>query len=375
MTRVLHVISGLQTGGAETMLAQLAGALQARGLPQHVVSMRGRGTHAERLEASNVPVASLEVTSLLNAPGGMLKLARLIAKLEPDIVQGWMYHGNIFAALAHRLVHGQARRALIWNLRASNMDAVRYGRILRLSARLSSWPSLIVANSETGAEFHVGQGFRPRRLCVIPNGVDTTRFRPDPSARAEVRHELEIPENAIVAIHVARVDPMKDHAMFLSAMERLPGLIALMVGRGTQRLSAPPNVRILGLRDDTARLYAASDIVVSTSAFGEGFSNVLSEGMSAGLVPVATDVGDARRIVGAAGHIVEPGNVADLVAAIAEEAALPREQLRRRGEDARARIVVNFALPKAVEAFAGLYEEACCIAAKARQSTPAPTDA
>ena len=89
---------------------------------------------------------------------------------------------------------------------------------------------------------------------------------------------------------------MKDHATFLAAMAELPSLTGVMVGEGTSELAAPPNVRALGRRRDTPALYAAADIVASTSAFGEGFSNVIAEGMSAGLVPVATDVGDAAAL-------------------------------------------------------------------------------
>ena len=96
-----------------------------------------------------------------------------------------------------------------------------------------------------------------------------------------------------------------------------------------KELAAPPNVRALGRRRDTEALYAAADIVASTSAFGEGFSNVIAEGMSAGLVPVATDVGDARRIVGDTGSIVAPRNSQAFAAALREIAALPAAERRR----------------------------------------------
>ncbi len=105
-------------------------------------------------------------------------------------------------------------------------------------------------------------------------------------------------------------------------------------------------------------LYAAADIVASTSAFGEGFSNVIAEGMSAGLVPVATDVGDARRIVGDAGTVVAPGDAQAFAAALRDIAALAAAERSRRGLAARQRIIANFTLAKAVDAFARLYAEA-----------------
>jgi glycosyltransferase involved in cell wall biosynthesis len=355
---VLHVISGLGTGGAEAMLLQVASALQARGMPQHVVSVTDRGRYADEFEARGITVTAFDVKSVIGGLRGALQLARLIEQLQPRVVQGWMYHGDLMALFAHAIARGRAGRRLYWNLRASNMDRGRYGWLLRLTAFLSRWPDLVIANSQAGADYHIGLGYRPRRLEVIANGIDTDKFRPDPEARKAVRAELNIPADAVVVIHVARVDPMKDHATFLAAMRTIPHVQAIMVGSGTDQLTVPPNVRALGLRSDTARLYAAADIVVSTSAFGEGFSNAIGEGMSAGLIPIATDVGDARRIAGDTGWIVAPGDPAAVAGALGEVAALSEAERRRRGLAARDRIVANFTLAQATEAFARLYAAA-----------------
>src|SRR5262245_8084970 len=143
MTRVLHVISGLGIGGAETALVQLAAALQMRGIPQHVAVVGALDDQAETLCECNVGVTVLGLTGTASLPGGVLRLANLIRSLDARIVQGWMYHGNILAALAHRLAPGRRRRQLFWNLRASDMDAARYGRVIRAGALLSRWPDLI----------------------------------------------------------------------------------------------------------------------------------------------------------------------------------------------------------------------------------------
>ena len=132
-----------------------------------------------------------------------------------------------------------------------------------------------------------------------------------------------------------------------------------MVGAGTEAFVCPPNVRALGARRDIEHVYAAADLVVSSSAFGEGFSNVLAEGMSAGLVPVATDVGDARRIVGPTGRVVAPRSAAALAAAIKAEATLSADERCNRGLQARTRIVGSFARAGAINAYADLYRELC----------------
>jgi glycosyltransferase involved in cell wall biosynthesis len=355
MTDVMYVMSGLGRGGAETMLVQLAAGLRARGLTQHVVSLSALDAFAGDLRVAGVDVTVLNAQSPLSLVGAMATLLRSVQHLRPRILQGWMYNGNIAATLAHYLCPGRRERRLFWNLRASNMDEARYGRIVRLSALLSRLPDLVIANSQAGAAFHLARGLRPQRLEVVDNGIDTRRFRPDPALRKRVRAELAIADDALVVIHVARVDPMKDHDNFLAAMAQLPSVAGIMVGDGTQALSAPSNVRALGLRRDTERFYAAADAVASSSAFGEGFSNVIAEGMSTGLVPVATDVGDARRIVGETGFIVPPRDPQALARAIGEAASLPRTEFAQRAASARARILANFSLDTAIERYRQLY--------------------
>ncbi len=354
MIDVLHVISGLGTGGAETMLVRLAAMLRARGLTQHVIGLGSQDALAADLRATGVGLTVLGARSAASVAGAA-RLWRMVNDLRPRVLQGWMYHGNLAASLSHNTCPGRRDRKLFWNLRASNMDAQRYGRIVRLSALLSPQADLVIANSEAGLTFHHDRGFRPKRSAMIANGIDTEKFRPDAQACNEVRAELGIAGDAVVALHVARVDAMKDHAGFLAAMAAAPSVLGVMVGDGTRELAVPPNVRALGLRRDTSRLYAAADVVASTSAFGEGFSNVIAEGMSAGLVPVATDVGDARAIVGATGWVVAPRDPAAFGAAINEAAMLPAAERQRRGLAARERIVANFTLDRAADAFARLY--------------------
>lgn len=355
MTTVLHVISGLELGGAETTLVNLARELQARGLPQHVVSLRDEGAFGDDLRQSGIVLSTLNLKSAVQAPVGLIHLLQLMRRRRPGIVQGWMYHGNLLAALGHRMAPGRDKRRLLWNLRASNMDAARYARDMRLGAALSAWPDVIIANSEAGAAFHREKGYRARRLEVIVNGIDTERFKPDAEARATLRAELGISLETVVVIHAARVDPMKDHATCLAALAAVPQVRAILVGAGTTDLPLPPNVKALGIRHDVERLYAVADIVVSSSAFGEGFSNALAEGMSVGLTPVATDVGDAGLIVGDTGHVVPPGDPQALAAAVAASATESPVERQSRGAAARARIVERFSMAKAVAMYEDLY--------------------
>ena len=341
-------------------------------MPQHIICVGALDTYSSELRSRGVTVTVLGVKGWPRLPGAVLRVARIIRSLKPGVVQGWMYHGNILAAVAHLIAGRRETRRLFWNLRASNMDAVRYGRVMRACAALSRLPDLVIANSSVGMDFHVDRGFRPRRRQVIGNGVDTEKFRPDPQRRAAGRGEFGIAPDTVVAIHVARVDRMKDHDTLLAALRSIPQVRTLLVGANTETLPLPGHVRGLGVRRDIEQIYPLADIVVSSSAYGEGFSNVIAEGMSAGLVPIATDVGDARVIVGETGAVVPPSDAAALAEALAAAAAeLPQER-EARGLRARARIVERFPLQQTIEAYASLYTS---YAAKVARPLSAPVSA
>jgi glycosyltransferase involved in cell wall biosynthesis len=358
--RVLHVIAGLETGGAETMLAALVAA-KPPGLVQSVVSMVPGGAQAARIAAAGVPLQTLAMRRGRPDPMALLRLARLIRTAEPHVVQSWMYHADIAATLALALGGLRGRTRLAWNLRCSDMAGRQYGAMFRVVRRLwvmlAPRADLVLANSQAGLDYHVRLGLRARATRVIPNGIDTGRFRPDGEARDRVRRQFGLPADARVAVHVARVDPMKDHATMLAAIERVPGASLLLIGRGTEALARPPRVLGLGERDDVPALLAAGDLVVSSSAYGEGFSNALAEGMAAGLAAVATDVGDARLILGDTGRVVPPRNPAALGEAIAALLDEAPEACRTRAAAARARIVERFAIARCVAGFVEIYRE------------------
>src|SRR5262245_57401980 len=180
--RILHVISGLGIGGAERVLVQLVGILKDRGLPQRVVSLTDQNAWRDELAKSGVPTQTLPIGSLTSALLAVIRLSKIIEREQPDVVQGWMPHGNLIAALAHRLARRRQTRQLIWGLRASNVQLLKHLRMVWLTSRISSWPDAIIAASEESADFHVQHGYRADRMTVIHNCVDTIRFRPNSAA-------------------------------------------------------------------------------------------------------------------------------------------------------------------------------------------------
>jgi len=361
---VLHIIAGLGIGGAERILAALVTAPRPSAHPQAVADLLAGGALAPEIRAAGVAVREIGLTGALGVPRAIGALARLIRELEPAAIQTWMYYADLLGLWALERSGRRAATRLYWGIRCSDMDRSRYGLALRWTiaacARRAARPDAVIANSYAGREVHRKLGYAPRAFAVIPNGIDTARFRPDPDARRHLRAELGIAESDFVAVHAARVDPMKDHATLIAAARLCPGIVFLAAGKDTGSLDGPANLRGLGVRADMPALYAAADAAISTSAFGEGFSNVLGEGMAAGLPAIATDVGDARAIIGAAGSVVPPRDSGALAAALerlARAGVAERAERAALGAAARARIEEKFSLARCVAAFDALHRE------------------
>lgn len=355
--KVLHVITGLQTGGAERMLANLCIASRHAGGSPVVVALCPGGSQYERLRDAGIPVFSLGMKQGVPSVGGLVRLARLLRRECPDVVQSWMYHADLYGLLALWLSGRRRHTRLYWGVRCSDMDLSRYGLVLRLTVRLCAWLSRsvdgIVVNSHAGAHIHRRLGYPARRMTVIDNGFDTESFRPDPGHRAAMRQLLGLADDAFVVGCVARVDEMKDYPTLIAALDKLEDAVCVAVGKGTEVLRNVRGLIPLGERQDVGRLLNAFDVLISASVT-EGFSNAIGEAMTTGVPVIATDVGDSRRIVGDAGIIVPPRNPTALAAAV-ERLRQDPEERRAMGRMARRRIEQHFSLQRSLEAFEALY--------------------
>jgi len=317
---VVHVIAGLGLGGAERMLVNLVGYERPEKPRQTVVNLLPDGEFRTIIQEKGVALRSLGLSRPTQAVSGAWRLARLFRELEPSAIQSWMYNADLMSYWAWQWSGLKRTVPLYWGVRCSDMDLARYPRRLRLTvqacARRSGRVSGIVVNSRAGVSAHRDLGYDTRRVTVIENGIDLRVFRPDPAAGQAARRALDIAPDATIVLHVARVDPMKDHALMLKVAAARPDLTFLAVGTGTQALTGPPNVRGLGPRQDMPALYNAADIAILTSAFGEGFPNVLGEAMACGTPVVTTEVGDAAVLVDNTGQAVPTGDDRAFVTAL-----------------------------------------------------------
>lgn len=362
--RVLHVITNLRLGGAEQQLARLVEESARDGAETRVIGvacLREGGAVADHLEACGVRVFRLGA----RGPVGFLRAARELGRLlrseRADVAVGWLYHAAIALSLPGVTPTGCR---IAWNIRGTLPDARdRLGtRIAVVVARmLASRAARIVYNSEAARKEHERTGFPSDAGLVIANGFEM------PKAGVRTPDSGE----PLVAL-VARHHVMKDFPTFLKAIAvlRRSGVPvrAVLVGEGCDNTNgtlglqleasgARDFVTLAGAKPSVTEVYARATVVCSSSAWGEGFHNVLAEAALAGTLIVSTDVGEARTIVGDDRFVVPPGDPTALAESIRALLALPPEERRQLADERRDRIAAGYGIESMRRAYADLYRQ------------------
>lgn len=372
---IIHIISGLSTGGAEMMLYKLLTSIDKQKFKSIVISLVEGGEELkDRIEALDIPVYSLGIkgSSFLSL-FRILKLIRLTREIKPDMIQGWMYHGNLAASLAGKFASGHP--AVVWNIRHSLSNIRNEKRSTRWAIKLnrlfSHRPRVIIYNSNLSLKQHESYGFHSLRSRHIPNGIDLKTFEVPLERVEHIRSTFQIPPSAVVVGHAARFHPMKDHQGFLQAAVKIaqmnPEIHFVLIGRdistenklltGLIPAAVHEQFHLLGEQKNIPELMNMMDVFCLSSAWGEGWPNVLGEAMAAGMPCVATDVGDSKDIVGTTGIIVPPRDTGSLRSGIEELVKMTPEQRRILGKKARNRIIENYDLNMIVDQYASLYSE------------------
>jgi glycosyltransferase involved in cell wall biosynthesis len=379
--KIVHVISGLRVGGAETALLNLVSESREAGVRHLVISLSSADAMAERLRAAGAEVRLLGMRPGIPNPLHLVRLTQWIVAARPDIVQTWMYHADLLgggAALLARLalrINGSGHRlALVWGIRRTEVPTVKVGVLLKLLARVcamtSNWmPDQIICCAEAAFRTHADYGYARARMRVIHNGFDIQKFVPDATARASFLGELGLPARSILIGIVGRANPAKDYDNFLRAAALLHQRVAdchfVMIGREVDDRNEPlarsmgelglrGACHLLGSRNNLHEIMPAFDILCLSSRT-EGLPTVVGEAMACGVPCVVTDVGDTGQLVGDTGRIVPPCDSVRLAGALQEMAMLSRDQRRDLGKVARERIVQSFSIAACWQKYRDMY--------------------
>jgi glycosyltransferase involved in cell wall biosynthesis len=359
--------------GAQMMLYKLLSRTDQNRFEPVVVTLMEGGVVMDKIHDLGVPIHIVDMSGGKSYFSALWRLSSLLQSLHPDIIQGWMYHGNMALTLCN--LSTLKKIPLIWNIRHSlynlKYESKRTALIIRAGAILSRSPQKIIYNSRKSAEQHENLGYVADRTSVIPNGFDCSLFKPSLSARTKLNKELGIGNQNIVIGLMGRYHPMKDHANFIKAAElvanRFDNVRFVLAGSGMDsnntaiselitRHGVMNKFFLLGERKDISYLTAALDIACSSSSYGEAFPNVIGEAMACGVPCVVTDVGDSAWIVGDAGKAVPVRNAEELANALTRLIDAGPEERSRLGNRARKRITNHFSLEKITHQYEALYE-------------------
>lgn len=396
--RVLYVINGLGTGGAERSLSEMLPGLVARGVQPRIVCLHPRreGVEAE-VRRQGVPVDVFPGP----LPARVRRLRRLIAEERPDLVHTAIFEANLTGGLAA----ARSGRPVLMSLVNTPYETARlqdpHIRPLGLRAArvVDAWMSHRLARHFHAITEAVKNAavrtlrISPERITVVERGRSPLRLgAPGEERRRQVRWQLGIPAEDHVLITVGRQEYQKGHRYLLQALSLLlparPRLRLLLAGRSgyaTEELTRlhgafglKDRVWFLGHREDVPDLLAAADLFVFPSLW-EGLGGAVIEAMALGLPVVASDIPALREVV-AAGHnadLVPPGSPGELARAIG---ALLDDPGRAAVWGARGRQIfeMRFTLDRCTARMADLYAKVVAMAAAGSPNTsrgvPSHTD-
>jgi glycosyltransferase involved in cell wall biosynthesis len=371
--RTAHVITSLATGGAEIMLVRLLQQQQAHGGDVLVIGLAEPGNLMPELEATGATVVALDMARGRLDPLAVPKVARELRRFRPDVVQTWMYHSDLIGGLAARFA---GNPPVAWGLHISNLSREfnRRGTLLtaRACQKVSGWlPSAIVCCAEATRRIHVDFGYDQSRMQVIPNGFDTSVFRPSDEAKGAMRAELGIPASSRLVGMLARFHPQKDHRTFVEAAARVrrerDDVHFLIAGydctwenaeltRWIDAAGVRDRMHLVGRRTDVAFVQASLDVACLSSQGGEALPLTIGEAMASGVPCAVTDVGDSARLIGEAGRTAAPKDADGLARGISELLDLSDIEYRRVSAAARRRIEEHYSLSSVSAQYTALHE-------------------
>ncbi|MDC1047573.1 glycosyltransferase [Alphaproteobacteria bacterium] len=319
---IFHIITGLDGGGAEKTLLKLCKESNSLNIKHCVISLQINGVLLEEFKKNNIKVYNFNFKKNLLDIYQLIKIISLIKKCRPSFIMTWLYHAD-FIGLIIKFFYNKSFK-LIWNVRCSEIKFNYYSiiskYIFKFLIRFSHIPDAISFNSFNGKNFHFSKGYKNKNIHVISNFLDTNYWKHNERDRKEIRHKLNISSSTFLVGNIGRYDPQKDHNTFINSAIKLiedkTDIKFLIIGKDTNQINIKKEIRdyfiILDYKNNIKKYYSALDLLVLSSSYGEGFSNVILESMSMSVPCIASNVGDNKRIVSNDDYIFDKGDVSDL---------------------------------------------------------------
>jgi glycosyltransferase involved in cell wall biosynthesis len=373
--KVIHILSGLYQGGAESQLEKLISHSRGKNVEHIIISLKSDQTPlVQKFRDNNITVYCLGFSGV-GVFSGFFKLIMLLKKLKSPImvIQCWMYHANLFGLLAARFAGLSSK--VVWNIRRTELPKGTTGMISKLAAKLSFVSAInIVCCAAAAKKSHIDAGYNAENMLVIHNGIDVELFHPDEKYGACFREEIGLSVDDFIIGMVGRYAPIKGHIYLLQAFKQLlasnelnvPSIKLVLIGRDIADAEIlQPFITDMMLVNHLIIVPERADIYKVMPAFNllclpsksEGFPNVVAEAMACGVPALVTDVGDAAVIVGAPALVLPPLNFEALSEKMLDYINLSQTDKTVLAKKARARVCHYFSVESAWQKYDELYQK------------------
>lgn len=354
-------ISSLNIGGAEIQFLELVKGVDKNKYDLRVVVMYN-GVLDYRLDKINgIHIYRLNKINKYDLKS-YFQYIKIINEFAPAIIYSFLPDLNVISFICRYFSYNNPK--LFWGIRAGTNDIKSYSIFSQFTFYLqkifSNQIDLAVFNSFQGSSDYLNSGFKFKEVVVIPNGIDSERFKPDFASRIEFRKKFKIKENDIVIGIVSRFEYIKGMDIFVDTaillLQKYDNLHFFSIGHGDEKIIEKCkiiigkfngiNFHFLGKISNPEKIICGWDIYCSTSR-GEGFSNSIAEAMLCSLSVVVSNVGDSSRIVDNCGLVFKSGCITDLAEKI--DFLMDRQLRNKYGYLARKRVIENFSISKMIE--------------------------
>jgi glycosyltransferase involved in cell wall biosynthesis len=371
---ILHYIIGLGDGGAEAVLYRLC--THDRKNKHIIISMLDLGKYGALFKDFGIDVYTLNMKPGRLSIKGVLETYKLIRKIKPDVLQTWMYQADLIGGIIGKIC---GVKKIYWNVRHTTLvpgkSKTKTIYVARFCGFLSRFiPSKIICCAQKCIPVHQKIGYQQKKMMVINNGYDLGVFKPDEQLRANFRSENGIEKNIFLMGMVGRFDPQKDHVGLISALKivKSKGLSFkfMLIGKNLdsnnneilfhiKENNLENEIILLGQRKNIAQVMNGLDLHILSSAYGEAFPNVLAEAMACGTPCVATNVGDAEKIISGQGWLSAASDENALASKIIEAHAMysnTSEWLSLK-ERVRKRVEENYSIDSMVSGYCLIWQQ------------------
>jgi glycosyltransferase involved in cell wall biosynthesis len=317
--KILHLISGLGSGGAENTLYKIVtNDLENIHI---IISLKKGGVFKKKLKNNNILTYTLNFKLSFIVFFEFIKLISIIRKIKPDLIQSWMYKCNfitIFIKFFFRL-------DVYWNIRASFYKKLYspYSKIMIYVSALTSHiiPKKIIYCSYESIINHEKIFFSKKKSIFIANGFDVIRkinFEKD----IKILNNYKFNKENIVFCMIARFDPHKNHLgllnNFVNIIKKNKSVKLILIGKNVNSTNGnlyriiknnnlSQNIVLLDQMNNLEQIYPIIDFHILLS-FSESFPNVIAETMSRGIPNISSNVGHASEIINNYGWIINNDN-------------------------------------------------------------------